>query len=129
MTAEGLKLAKASCSRDLLPAVDEIMSKICLYNSLHGALMHAAGHEELWMDWDSTYKFSQYGWRCTTNGNDYSAKTLMGNWNEEQYNIQRIVQPKAPPSQDLNENLTGFRATTLSWNLLRSTQLLSPATQ
>ncbi|XP_065507957.1 cilia- and flagella-associated protein 68 [Caloenas nicobarica] len=31
--------------------------------------MHATGCGELWMDWDSTSKFSQYGWRCTTNEN------------------------------------------------------------
>ncbi|XP_009327839.1 PREDICTED: UPF0686 protein C11orf1 homolog [Pygoscelis adeliae] len=61
--------------------------------------MHATGHGELWMDWDSTSKFSQYGWRCTTNENDYSTKTLMGNRNEERYDIQRIVQPKPLPSQ------------------------------
>ncbi|KAM6115665.1 LOW QUALITY PROTEIN: cilia- and flagella-associated protein 68 [Phoenicopterus ruber ruber] len=74
------------------------MSKICLYNSLHGSLMHATGHGELWMDWNSTYKFSQYGWRCTTNENYYATKTLMGNW-KEGYDIQRIVQPKPLPSQ------------------------------
>ncbi|KAM7082953.1 LOW QUALITY PROTEIN: cilia- and flagella-associated protein 68 [Ciconia maguari] len=68
------------------------MSKICLYNSLRGSLMHATGHATA-VDWDSTSKFSLYGWRCTTNENDYSMKTLMGN-NEEQYDIQRIVQPK-----------------------------------
>uniref|UniRef100_A0A663E7R1 Secreted protein n=1 Tax=Aquila chrysaetos chrysaetos TaxID=223781 RepID=A0A663E7R1_AQUCH len=84
---------------------------ICLYNSLHGALMHAAGHEELWMDWDSTYKFSQYGWRSI------------------QYPRELCSPRHLLPRHDLNENLTGFRATTLSWNLLRSTQLLSPATQ
>ncbi|KAM9216992.1 LOW QUALITY PROTEIN: cilia- and flagella-associated protein 68 [Leptosomus discolor] len=60
------------------------MSKICLYTSLHGSLMRATGHGELWMDWDST---SQYGWRCTTNENDYSEKTLMGNWNEGYFGL------------------------------------------
>uniref|UniRef100_A0A8C4UJW9 Uncharacterized protein n=1 Tax=Falco tinnunculus TaxID=100819 RepID=A0A8C4UJW9_FALTI len=49
---------------------------------------HATGCAELWMDWDSTCRFSQRGWRCTTNRNDYSATTLMGNWN-----------PKLLPSQ------------------------------
>ncbi|KFQ79877.1 UPF0686 protein C11orf1, partial [Phaethon lepturus] len=37
--------------------------------------------------------------RYTTNENHYSTKTLTGNWNEEWYNIQRIVQPKPLPSQ------------------------------
>lgn len=49
--------------------------------------MHTTSHGELWMDWDNTYKFSQYGWRCTTDENDYSVKTLIENWNEEQYDI------------------------------------------
>ncbi|KFZ57131.1 UPF0686 protein C11orf1, partial [Podiceps cristatus] len=66
-------------------------------NALHGSVMHATGHRELWMDWNSTCKFSQYGWRYTTNENDYSTKTLRGNWKEEQYNIQRIVQPQLLP--------------------------------
>uniref|UniRef100_A0A8D0EPE6 Uncharacterized protein n=1 Tax=Strix occidentalis caurina TaxID=311401 RepID=A0A8D0EPE6_STROC len=100
-----------------------IVSKICLYNSLHGSLMHATGCGELWMVWDTTSKLHQYGCRCTTNENDYSTKTVMGNWNEERYDIQRIVQLKPLPSQVCP------CATTLRWNLLRSTQLLSLATQ
>ncbi|KFO09035.1 UPF0686 protein C11orf1, partial [Balearica regulorum gibbericeps] len=68
-------------------------------NSLHGSLMHATDHGELRMDWNSTSEFSQYGWRCTTNENDYSLKTLMGSWNEERYHIQTIVHPKPFPSQ------------------------------
>ncbi|CAM9864325.1 unnamed protein product [Bubo scandiacus] len=151
MTVEGLKLAKASANRDLLIAFYDIVSKICLYNSLHGSLMHATGCGELWMVWDTTSKLHQYGCRCTTNENDYSTKTVMGNWNEERYDIQRIVQPKPLPSQythcfeipyssdySMGEHQRikrferepiGFQATTLRWNLLRSTQLLSLATQ
>ncbi|NXD85025.1 CK001 protein, partial [Halcyon senegalensis] len=43
--------------------------------------------------------YSQYGWRCTTNENDYSTKNLVENWNEEQYDTQRIVQPTTVSSQ------------------------------
>ncbi|KFP63253.1 UPF0686 protein C11orf1, partial [Cariama cristata] len=47
--------------------------------------------------WDNTWKSSQCGWRCITNESDCSVKTLMGNWNGKQYNMQRIVQPKPIP--------------------------------
>uniref|UniRef100_A0A8B9EA47 Chromosome 11 open reading frame 1 n=1 Tax=Anser cygnoides TaxID=8845 RepID=A0A8B9EA47_ANSCY len=40
-----------------------------------------------------TSKFFQYGWRCTTNENDYSNKTLMGNWNEERYDTRKLHSP------------------------------------
>ncbi|XP_074707134.1 cilia- and flagella-associated protein 68 [Strix uralensis] len=70
-----------------------------------GSLMHATGCGELWMVWDTTSKLHQYGCTCTTNENDYSTKTIMGNWNEERYDIQRIVQLKPLPSQDLKQNL------------------------
>ncbi|XP_035202128.1 UPF0686 protein C11orf1 homolog [Oxyura jamaicensis] len=75
------------------------MPKNRFYNSLRGSLKHAAGHGERQTGRDSTSKFFQYGWRCTTHENDYSNKTLMGNWNEERYDIQKIVQPKPLPSQ------------------------------
>nr|KAF6437026.1 hypothetical protein HJG59_001659 [Molossus molossus] len=44
-------------------------------------------------------KFFQYGWRCTTNENAYSNHTLMGNWNQERYDLKNIMQPKPLPSQ------------------------------
>ncbi|XP_048824454.1 UPF0686 protein C11orf1 homolog [Lagopus muta] len=67
-----------------------------MYNFLSGSLKHATGHGEVWTE---TSKFSQFGWRCTTNENDYSHKVLMGNWNEERYDIRNITQPKPLPSQ------------------------------
>uniref|UniRef100_A0A8C8VMC5 Chromosome 11 open reading frame 1 n=1 Tax=Pelusios castaneus TaxID=367368 RepID=A0A8C8VMC5_9SAUR len=75
------------------------MSLSCFYNPHHGSLIHATGHAEVWMDWNSTSKFSQYGWRCTTNEDAYCNKTLMGNWNQERYDIQKIAQPTPLPSQ------------------------------
>uniref|UniRef100_A0A8C3FTS7 Cilia and flagella associated protein 68 n=1 Tax=Chrysemys picta bellii TaxID=8478 RepID=A0A8C3FTS7_CHRPI len=105
-----------------------VMSLSCFYNPHHGSLIHATGHAEVWTDWNSTSKFSQYGWRCTTNEDAYSNKTLMGNWNQERYDIRKITQPKLLPSQDLNKNLIGFLDTSLSWNPLRSNRLHGPAT-
>ncbi|XP_062450598.1 cilia- and flagella-associated protein 68 [Rhea pennata] len=69
------------------------------WHPCHGSLLRATGHGEVWADWSPTAKFSQFGWRCTTNESDYSHKTHIGNWNEEQCDIQNIVQPKPLPSQ------------------------------
>ncbi|KAL8173569.1 UNVERIFIED_CONTAM: hypothetical protein K2H54_009129 [Gekko kuhli] len=77
----------------------EDMSLSCFFNPHHGCLLRANGHGEVWTDWNSTSKFSQYGWRCTTNEDSYSNKTLLGNWNQERYDIQRVLQPKPLPSQ------------------------------
>ncbi|XP_065594380.1 cilia- and flagella-associated protein 68 [Cyrtonyx montezumae] len=67
-----------------------------MFNFFSSSLKYATGHGELWTE---TSKFSQYGWRYTTNENDYSHKVLMGNWNEERYDIQNIAQPKPLLSQ------------------------------
>ncbi|XP_032085464.1 UPF0686 protein C11orf1 homolog isoform X1 [Thamnophis elegans] len=75
------------------------MSLSCFFNPLHGCLLHADGHGEVWTDWNSTSKFFQYGWRCTTNEDMYTSPTLLGNWNEERYDIQKRRQLKPLPSQ------------------------------
>ncbi|XP_054854399.1 uncharacterized protein CFAP68 isoform X2 [Eublepharis macularius] len=75
------------------------MSLSCFFNPHHGCLLHADGHGEVWADWNSTSKFFQYGWRCTTNEDSFSNKTLLGNWNQERYDIRRVLQPKPLPSQ------------------------------
>ncbi|XP_040832860.1 UPF0686 protein C11orf1 homolog isoform X1 [Ochotona curzoniae] len=70
-----------------------------LANPHYGSIIYADGHGEVWTDWNNMSKFSQYGWRCTTNENSYSNRTLMGNWNQERYDLKNIVQPKPLPSQ------------------------------
>ncbi|XP_007422668.1 UPF0686 protein C11orf1 homolog isoform X2 [Python bivittatus] len=75
------------------------MSLSCFFNPHHGCLLRANGHGEIWTDWNSTSKFFQYGWRCTTNEDSYTNKTLLGNWNEERYDIQKRKQLKPLPSQ------------------------------
>ncbi|XP_003923770.1 cilia- and flagella-associated protein 68 isoform X1 [Saimiri boliviensis] len=73
---------------------------VCFLTNPHcGSLINADGHGEVWTDWNSTSKFFQYGWRCTTNENTYSNRTLMGNWNQERYDLRNVVQPKPLPSQ------------------------------
>ncbi|XP_058546263.1 cilia- and flagella-associated protein 68 isoform X3 [Neofelis nebulosa] len=87
-------------------------------NPHYGSIINADGHAEVWTDWNSMSKFFQYGWRCTTNENTYSNRTLMGNWNQERYDLRNIVQPKPLPSQDLSESLTRSQDINLSWILL-----------
>ncbi|XP_069934358.1 cilia- and flagella-associated protein 68 isoform X3 [Oryctolagus cuniculus] len=70
-----------------------------LINPHCGSIINADGHGEVWTDWTDMSKFFQYGWRCTTNENSYSNRTLMGNWNQERYDLRNIVQPKPLPSQ------------------------------
>ncbi|XP_032213162.1 cilia- and flagella-associated protein 68 isoform X2 [Mustela nigripes] len=89
-----------------------------LANPHYGSLINADGHAEVWTDWNDTSKFFQYGWRCTTNENAYSNCTLMGNWNQERYDLRNIVKPKPLPSQDLRESLTGFQDINRNWILL-----------
>ncbi|GAB1294194.1 UPF0686 protein C11orf1 homolog [Apodemus speciosus] len=115
-----------------------------LRNPHYGSLIYADGHGEVWTDWNDMSKFLQYGWRCTTNENSYSNRTLIGNWNQERYDLKNIVKPKPLPSQgfsvldtaskqhmmqtttgrshnqhiDLNESLIGFLDISLSLILL-----------
>ncbi|XP_029419264.1 UPF0686 protein C11orf1 homolog isoform X1 [Nannospalax galili] len=73
---------------------------ICfLRNPHYGSLIYADGRGEVRTDWNNLSKFFQYGWRCTTNENSYSNCTLMGNWNQERYDLKNIVKPKPLPSQ------------------------------
>ncbi|XP_028931001.1 UPF0686 protein C11orf1 homolog isoform X1 [Ornithorhynchus anatinus] len=77
------------------------MSLSCLRLNPHwgDGLLHADGHAEVWTDWNAMSKFSQYGWRCGTNEDTYSLRTLMGNWNQERYDLREIVKPQPLPSQ------------------------------
>uniref|UniRef100_A0A8C6A8K8 Cilia and flagella associated protein 68 n=1 Tax=Marmota marmota marmota TaxID=9994 RepID=A0A8C6A8K8_MARMA len=73
---------------------------VCVLVNPHcGSLINADGHGEVWTDWNDISEFFQYGWRCSTNENSYSNRTLVGNWNQERYDIRNIVQPKPLPSQ------------------------------
>ena len=39
------------------------------------------------------------GWQGRTNVNTFSSDTLIGNWNEERFDVSRLAQPRALPSQ------------------------------
>ncbi len=39
------------------------------------------------------------GWQTRTNESAFSSDTLIGNWNEERFDVSRLSQPKCLPSQ------------------------------
>ncbi|XP_037661696.1 UPF0686 protein C11orf1 homolog [Choloepus didactylus] len=110
-----------------------------LRNPHYGSFINADGHAEVWTDWNDMSKFFQYEWRCTTNENAYLNHTLMGNWNQERYDLRNIMQSKPLPTQyghyfettynasykkchfqpiDVSECLTGSQYINLNWILL-----------
>ncbi|XP_051842936.1 UPF0686 protein C11orf1 homolog isoform X1 [Antechinus flavipes] len=96
---ESISVEPKLCKSFIHNPEQKISFSCFLTNPQCGCLMHADGHGEVWTDWNDMSKFFQYGWRCTTNENDYSNRTLMGNWNQERYDLQKIVQPQPMPSQ------------------------------
>jgi hypothetical protein len=63
------------------------------------SMVRASGLGEVWQHTSDETKFKQYGWRTTTKEDCYSPQTLVGNWNEERFDIERIRVPKRLPSQ------------------------------
>lgn len=63
-------------------------------------MLRASGHGEVWRDFTEEAKFRQYGWRCSTNEDAYSAATLMGNWSEKRFDTGEARTSRRPlPSQ------------------------------
>lgn len=60
--------------------------------------LRATGHGEVW-DHTDEKKLQQFGWRCTNTESSYNTNTLIGNWNEQRFDINRISKPKPLPSQ------------------------------
>merc|ERR1739841_36967 len=58
----------------------------------------ASGHGEIY-DVTNTDKFKQFGWRCMTNETGYKSDTLIGNWNEERYDVSHVAKSKPITSQ------------------------------
>lgn len=65
-------------------------------------LRAATGGTEVWTDHYETQKMSQYGWRCTTNEDHYETGTLIGNYNEERFDLKEIKKHKPLPSPVFN---------------------------
>lgn len=63
------------------------------------SVLQATGHGEVW-DHTDAKKFTQFGWRCTNRESSYSpTQTLIGNWNEQRFDISTLSQAKTIPSQ------------------------------
>ena len=63
------------------------------------SMIRASGLAEVWNHNHDDLKFGQFGWRCTNKENSYSNNTLIGNWNEERFDIKRQKEAKRLPSQ------------------------------
>lgn len=59
----------------------------------------ATGGGEVWSHTDEKLKMKQYGWRCTTNENVYGTGTLIGNYNEERFDLKEVKKNKPLSSQ------------------------------
>ncbi|KAL5499627.1 hypothetical protein EMCRGX_G011079 [Ephydatia muelleri] len=57
-----------------------------------------SGYAEIWDETD-TKKLEQSGWRTGTNENAYSTDTLIGNWNEQRFDVTYISKRRSLPSQ------------------------------
>merc|ERR1712139_43412 len=53
--------------------------------------IRASGAGETWSHTDDELKFQQFGWRCTNDENAYKEDVLIGNWNEKQFDVSRVV--------------------------------------
>ena len=61
--------------------------------------IRASGAGEKWCHADdSDIKFQQFGWRCTNDENAYAEDVLIGNWNEKQFDLKRMVTLSKVPS-------------------------------
>ncbi|KAM5132270.1 cilia- and flagella-associated protein 68 isoform 2-T2 [Mantella aurantiaca] len=89
----------------------------------------ADGHGEVWMDFSPDAKLRQYGWRCTTKEDSYSNKTLLGNWNQERYDLSKLEERKPLPSQFSRESPMCFQHINLNWVHLNTEPFKSQVTQ
>lgn len=63
------------------------------------SMITATGLAEVWTHSHDTDKLNQFGWRCTNKESSYGNSTLVGNWNEERFDVKRMKIPKRLPSQ------------------------------
>lgn len=75
-----------------------------------------SGYAEIWDETD-TKKLEQSGWRTGTNENAYSTDTLIGNWNEQRFDVTYISKRRSLPSQVRPAFMTAQFATHLGMGL------------
>ncbi|XP_062500000.1 cilia- and flagella-associated protein 68-like [Corticium candelabrum] len=61
-------------------------------------MLRASGHAEVW-DHSDKEKFKQFGWRCSNSESSYKTDTLLGNWCEERFDVNKMARQKPLPSQ------------------------------
>lgn len=59
--------------------------------------LKATGHTEMWDLVEVGDQTSD--WSSSTNERSYTRGTLIGNWNEDQFDVKEIVKPAPLPSQ------------------------------
>ena len=69
----------------------------------------ATGHTSLLSD-SSEEKLNTFGWKVTTNEESYSSDTLIGNWNEEKFDIKSMSRSKPLPSQVSKDDLIKYNS-------------------
>ncbi|KAK3098812.1 hypothetical protein FSP39_023326 [Pinctada imbricata] len=62
-------------------------------------MVRASGLAEVWTHSTEAAKFDQFGWRCTNKETSYSNDTLIGNWNEQRFDIEKAKIPQRLPGQ------------------------------
>ena len=62
-------------------------------------LRASGGGWETWRHADEDIKMHQFGWKSTTDESGYTPGTLIGNWNEERWDIKELMKVKTLPSQ------------------------------
>jgi len=66
-------------------------------------MVRASGLAEPWTHAHEESKFDQFGWRCTTKENGYGISTLVGNYNENRFDLAYRLKSKPLPSQVYSE--------------------------
>ena len=53
---------------------------------------------KVWVHEHEDLKLRQFGWRCTNSENNFSDVTLVGNYNEERFDINHAKKERVLPS-------------------------------
>ena len=62
------------------------------------SIVRANGTGEVWTHSNDDHKLNQFGWRCTKQESAYGTNTLIGNWNEERFDVEKMRMHELLPS-------------------------------
>ena len=63
------------------------------------SMVRSSGHGKSWTHHTDAEKFKEFGWKATTQESNYENDTLIGNWNEERFDIDKLRHESPLPSQ------------------------------